>query len=149
MSHGRLRLVPVRPPSPEVARFVSDLAARTGLTPHTAYRLRLATDELTTNVFRHGYRDQPGPIELLAGVSGDLAWLTISDEAPPFDPRIAWAQADRHRDDDLVTRRPGGCGLLLVRWSLYRLDHEYTEGCNYNTLWVWRNGEGVVDATGE
>jgi anti-sigma regulatory factor (Ser/Thr protein kinase) len=125
-----LRLCPARPPSHEVAGFVAALTAEAGLPARAAYRLRLATDEITTNIVVHGYRSRPGRIDLSAGVEADLVWVRIEDDAPLFDPNTV----DRQPLGPW-TGRPHGCGLLLACNSLHRLDYDQLGGRNRYTLW--------------
>jgi anti-sigma regulatory factor (Ser/Thr protein kinase) len=133
-----LRLCPCRPPSREVAGFVAALAAEVGLPPRPAYGLRLATDEITTNIVEHGYRRRAGVIELAGGVQGELVWLEVQDDAPPFDPR-SYQPGPR---PDPATGPVGGCGLLLTRRCLDRLDYAYVGGRNRTTLWIRRSDTG-------
>ena len=134
----RLRLCPCGPPSREVAAFVAGL----GLPARWAYRLRLAADEITTNVVQHGYRGEPGWIELTAYVDGDLAWLCVVDEASPFDPTSARCTPRT----DLDSGPPGGLGLLLVRAAVRLMCYERVDGRNRTTLLIPRGGhDGAPD----
>ena len=135
-----LRLCPASPPSREVAAFVDGLE----LPPRPAYRLRLAADEITANVVLHGYRGAPGPVELVADVYNDLAWLRVDDVAPPFDPsRVCGTPRT-----DLDNGPPGGAGLVLVRAAVRWLRYERVHGRNRTTLWISRGGpDGTANRT--
>ena len=71
-----------------------------------------AVDEATTNVILHGYRGGPGWVEVAAERVGDRIVVTVTDEAPSFDPT-------RVPEPDLSVpperRRPGGMGIHLIR----------------------------------
>ncbi|MEU7751305.1 ATP-binding protein [Micromonospora sp. NPDC049101] len=147
MTEWSLRLHDGRAPSREVADFVARLATGLGLAVREAYRLRLASDEITTNIVEHGYRWQPGRIHLHGGRRDDMVWVRISDSAPPFDPRGRDLTARVHADPML--RPAGGCGLLLAIRSLDEFGYEYVDGCNHNVLGVRQargaTGQGPTD----
>lgn len=115
----------------EVASFVGGLAEKTELPPGRAYWLRLAVEEITTNIGQHGYRGQ-GEVWLTAGAEADKVWVRIEDEAPPFDlrshdpgPRLATEPSEREA---------GGFGLLLALHKLDGFSYERVKGRNRNTL---------------
>jgi anti-sigma regulatory factor (Ser/Thr protein kinase) len=125
----------------ELAALVADLARRGGLDHRQAYRLRLAADEITTNIAVHGYRGRPGAVRLCGGVAPDRVWLRVEDRAAPFDPRR------RHR-----SAGPGGYGLLIVAAVLDALCYRHVAGRNRTTLIMWRHprrhlGNGGSDDT--
>jgi anti-sigma regulatory factor (Ser/Thr protein kinase) len=84
-----------------------------------------AVDEATTNVIVHGYRGQPGWVDVAAERVGDRIVVTVTDEAPTFDPTTV-------PDPDLSVpphhRRPGGMGVHLIREATDRLEHEPRPG---------------------
>lgn len=126
----------------QVAAFVCALAERVGLPESRAYRLRLAADEIVTNIGVHGYHNRPGPVELVGGVDRDEVWLSIIDEAPPFDPtthdprpRLA-AGADHDGE--------GGFGLFLALRGLDDFRYGRSGGRNENTLIMRRPADGTA-----
>jgi len=122
----------VRAPGDEVAAIVGELAARTGLSSRDAYRLRLAADEIVTNVVMHGYRGGGGVVDLTAGADPEWVWLRIEDDAPPFDP--AACAAVRYRHEDPLRGTIGGHGLFLAMQSVDDFSYEHTGGRNRNLL---------------
>lgn len=135
-------------PSREVAELVADMARRFGLDSSQAYRLRLAADEITTNIVLHGYRCSGGPIDVQGGADSERVWLLIEDEAPPFDP-VARSTCRPLPPDDHCRASPygaaawdwsdaqaGGFGLFLARSSLDEFGYERVGGRNRYTLVV-------------
>jgi serine/threonine-protein kinase RsbW len=124
-----------------VARFVQGVARQAELPQQKAYWLRLATEEISTNIVTHGYRGT-GPLWLTAGIQPDSVWLRIEDEAPAFDP----LSHDRHAKvgTDLAEQEEGGFGLLLALHKLDGFQYVYADGRNCNTL-VIRRTIGVPD----
>ncbi|GGK63303.1 hypothetical protein Sme01_05440 [Sphaerisporangium melleum] len=123
----------------DIARYVLALAGRARLDGNTAYRLRLAVDEITTNVVMHGYRGGPGEIVLRGGCDADRVWVRIEDGAPPFDPRDG--RLDPAPDVPIEQRRVGGLGVHLALISVDEFSYAYLDGRNISMLAV-RTGPG-------
>lgn len=132
----------------EITRFVHRLAEAAGFGPEKAYRLRLAAEELSTNIVVHGYGDAApaggghggGCLEVEGGVEEDRVWIRFVDSAPPFAPTSAPPPANLDRP--LVERDIGGLGLYLARRSVDELRYEHADGKNRTTL-VMRRAEEV------
>lgn len=139
MTAHRLLIDGPAAPSRLVAGFVGVLAACAGLPPRQAYRLRLATDEITTNIAVHGYRERGGPVDLRGRVEPELVRVCIEDEAPPFDPT-------GHDPAPRVTAGPtaalGGYGLFLALRSVDQFAYVHVGGRNRTTLCVRRCAAG-------
>lgn len=115
-----------------VAALAACLSTMGGLTRPQAYRLRLAADEITTNIWLHGYRGCPGVVDLSAGVEPARVWLRTEDDAPPFDPCSHDPDPDLALDP--IERVAGRLGLYLARTGLDQLGYEYAGCRNRNTL---------------
>ena len=139
----RLELRDGRHAGDELAEFVRSLARQAGLHPRQVYRLRLAADEITTNIAQHGYRGAGGAVTIEGGVEEDGVWLRIEDTAPPFDPRA-------HDPGPRLATPPeegpeGGLGLFLALRGLDHFAYDYVGGRNLNTLVVRRPTKGGTD----
>ncbi|MGW0807718.1 ATP-binding protein [Nonomuraea sp. NPDC002799] len=121
----------------EVARYVRTLADRAGLPARDAHRLRLAADELVTNIVLHGYANREGSLTLDGGVERERVWLRIQDEGRPFDPRAGFRPPEH--GVPLTERRIGGLGIFLALSSLDDFSYELAAGRNTSTL-VIRHG---------
>ncbi|WP_103354532.1 ATP-binding protein [Amycolatopsis sp. CA-128772] len=123
-----------------LAGLVAELAAQGGLAAPQAYRLRLAADEITTNIACHGYRGEPGVIDLGGYAAHGRVWLSIEDDAPPFDPR------GHHPDPRLSAEPPlraaGGLGLHLALTVVDEFGYEHVRGRNRNVLVLHRERRG-------
>jgi anti-sigma regulatory factor (Ser/Thr protein kinase) len=123
----------------QLADFTQDLAAAGELTSARAYGLRLAADELATNVIVHGYGEgNPGVLTIDGGVDQESVWLRLIDSAPPFDPNTQSPPADVQTP--LRERRPGGLGLHLVRSVVDEFRYEFVDGQNRQTIVIQRGG---------
>jgi serine/threonine-protein kinase RsbW len=92
--------------------FVRESAAVLDVAPAIISDLLLAVDEAATNVIIHGYRGQPGTIEIEVKREAMDAVARVRDDAPPFDPTGVPAP-DLARP--LEERPPGGLGIYLIR----------------------------------
>ena len=113
---------------------ISDLAQRHALPEDVTTPLRLALDELITNVVEHGF-DRQGLDErhlvLRLDAIGDGVEATIEDNGIPFDPTIA-AGADP--EGELDDRPIGGLGLHLVRRSIDSMHYRRNGDRNLLTI---------------
>ncbi|MCR6487404.1 ATP-binding protein [Amycolatopsis sp. OK19-0408] len=125
-----------------LAGFVAELAAQGGLAPAQAYRLRLAADEIVTNIAGHGYRGEPGVVDLDGYAADGRVWLRVEDDAPKFDPR------GHHPDPRLAAEPPlraaGGLGLHLALTVVDEFGYEHVHGRNRNVLVLRRERRGVM-----
>jgi anti-sigma regulatory factor (Ser/Thr protein kinase) len=72
----------------ELLAFIDAACARAALDPNAAFDVRLATEEVVTNVIEHGYEhdDTPGPIAVRVHRDRSRVVVTVDDLAAPFDP---------------------------------------------------------------
>ena len=113
-------------------RFVQEKAVALGASAAAADELILAVDESITNIIEHGYRGQPGDIEIEVRRAGETVVVHLRDRAPPFDPT-------RLPDPDLtlsLEERPvGRMGVFLTRQLVDAVTYRLTgEGGNELTL---------------
>ena len=77
------------------ARLSNSRRVRWVSTHSEIYDLILAVNEVATNIVVHGYRGQPGAIEIELRRQGDAIEIRLRDQAPLFDPtRCAGAGSD-------------------------------------------------------
>lgn len=109
----------------EVRALVREVAASCGAPPVCIDDLVQAVDEAATNVIVHGYRGRPGWLEVSGDLVDDRIVITITDDAPTFDPTGV-------PEPDLsiapAHRRPGGMGVHLMRLAADDLTHTARPG---------------------
>jgi serine/threonine-protein kinase RsbW len=115
-----------------IRHFVEERATALGADPTVVPDLLLAVTEATTNIVVHGYRGQPGVIEIEVRRKGNSLVICLRDEAPPFDPRLV-------PPPDLtlpLEKRPlGGLGIYLISQFMDDMTHRVTsQGGNELTL---------------
>jgi len=137
MAYDRSLTVPAVLDSLEpVTAFVECLAAEAGLDMRKAYQLRLAVEELLTNIIEHGYGPAraDGQVVIEGDAGNHQVRIRLTDTAARFDPVHAPDPTDLDRP--LRERTVGSLGLYLARRSVDRLSYEYIDGANRTTVVV-------------
>jgi serine/threonine-protein kinase RsbW len=117
-----------------LVQYVLNAAEAAGLDRKASYRLRLAVDEIATNIITHGYADAhaAGDVVVNARLRDEQLVITLEDWAPPFDPRL---QDDPDHIGKPSDERPvGGLGVFLALQSADAFDYEYRDNKNRNIL---------------
>lgn len=113
----------------ELARVMAYVAERSrclDLDPEAAHAVRLAVEEVFTNICMHGHRDtDPDTVEVEVRDGPEGVVVTVSDRAVAFDPDTAPAP---DLDAALEDRAPGGLGWHLVRQVMDRVEHRPRPG---------------------
>lgn len=128
----------------EIADFVMRAATAAGLDKKAAYRLRLAVDEIATNIITHGYDEAglAGDVHVFAGLTDDALTLTLEDEAVPYDPLSTPMPSDL--DAPLEERDIGGLGVYLTLRGVDEFRYAFEQGRNRNTFVMWRGSTRAV-----
>ena len=106
----------------DLLAFVDRACVRSGLEREIAFDVRLATEEVVTNVIDHGYVGMtPGPVAVRFRRDPAQVVVTIEDLARPFDPAHAPRAALSAPMDE---RRIGGLGWHLVSQVMDEIHHE-------------------------
>jgi anti-sigma regulatory factor (Ser/Thr protein kinase) len=108
----------------DLLAFIDRACVRAALDPSIAFDVRLATEEVVTNVIEHGYAgvESPGPITLRFQRDARQVVVTVDDLAPPFDPATI-RPADPGAP--LEQRRIGGLGWHFVNHVMDEVRHEH------------------------
>jgi serine/threonine-protein kinase RsbW len=109
----------------DVRTLVRDVATSCGAPPACLDDLVQAVDEAATNIVIHGYRRQPGTIDVAAEVVGDTIVIELADRAPAFDP-TAFPEPDLTVPP--MRRKPGGMGIHLIRQATDSLEYRARRG---------------------
>jgi serine/threonine-protein kinase RsbW len=123
-----------------IGTFVLDAAERAGLDRRAAYRLRLAIDEMATNVIVHGKpREHSGDdeIRLTSEVDDQSLRITMEDRGPAFNP-LEHATPDDLLDKPMEERPIGGLGVFLALRGVDRFQYERVGDTNRSIFIVDR-----------
>jgi serine/threonine-protein kinase RsbW len=121
-----------------IRSFVDRAAAAAGLERRAAYRLRLAVDEIATNIINYGYEREglSGDIRLSAAVDGDWLRVSLEDDGLEYDPTTA--EAPKDLDQPLEQRGIGGLGIFLTLRGVDDFRYRRVGGHNVSTFGMRR-----------
>jgi len=106
----------------DLLAFVDRACARAGLDRELAFDVKLATEEVVTNVIDHGYVGMsPGPVTVRFRREPAQVIVTVEDLARTFDPIDAPRPVVSAPIDE---RRIGGLGWHLVSQVMDEVRHE-------------------------
>lgn len=124
----RLRLDNRLPELERLSQTVEEFLARCSVTGKAAYHIRLALDELVTNVIRYGHGAEGGhAIELCIERQPGFVELTLTDSGVPFNPLDAPEPDTVCRAEE---RKIGGLGVHFVRKTMDAVHYERKDGRN-------------------
>jgi serine/threonine-protein kinase RsbW len=112
----------------------------------TAYRLRLAVDEIATNAIVHGCADtgQEGILRIRADSDEKAVRIILEDSGRPYDPRETLPPDDLARP--LEERQVGGLGVFLALRGVDEFRYERVGAWNRNVFIVKRKTARTADA---
>jgi serine/threonine-protein kinase RsbW len=106
--------------------ILSDVPFKTDPTG-ARYNILLAMQELLTNVFRHGYRNEAAPVVEVRFESNEHEFtFEIRDRAPRFDP----THGPQEPEDEEMPTEGGGYGLVIVNSVMDSLEYRFVDGWN-------------------
>ena len=123
-----------------ISAFIWAIAYEANLNDGKAYRLRLAVDEVVTNIIHYGHvsHSVDGSIALWVELTSQAVSVTIRDTGIPYDLTQQPPPDDLHLPLD--KRQTGGLGVYLVTRFVDSVRYERVGRMNINRLTV-RLGE--------
>jgi serine/threonine-protein kinase RsbW len=107
----------------EIRHFVEEKVTSLNVEPTAIYDINLAVTEMVTNIIVHGYRGEPGYVEIEVGREADSIVIRLRDQAPVFDP----TQVPPPNLKLPPEERPlGGLGVFLTKHFMDRMTHRRT-----------------------
>jgi serine/threonine-protein kinase RsbW len=124
--------------------FITKLIAQNVKEKGLGYKLRLASEELISNIIRAAI-DSPRTqgseviLEITARLhqEGNLSWFILGtkDSGSHFDPQFEKRQPI-DTEQNVSERKIGGLGLFLIQQSVEKVTYEWKEEFNIYELWV-------------
>lgn len=118
-----------------VRRFVEEAAIALHGDADVVAELVLAVNEAVTNVLLHGYRGQPGLINIGVERRGHNLVVYLRDQAPPFDPTTV---PPPDITLPLERRAIGGMGVHMMREFTDELQYRRTPAGENELIMVKR-----------
>ena len=124
-----------------IAEYVKQVANIAELNQKATYKLRLAVDEIATNIIIHGYAEAglTGDIHLHSNMDNSRLTLTIEDTGIIYNPQEKAALQQEYFNQTLETREIGGLGVHLVIDSVDEFRYERIGDRNRNIFIMNRN----------
>jgi anti-sigma regulatory factor (Ser/Thr protein kinase) len=120
----------------EISKYVMVIANEACLEKNAAYQLRLAVDEIATNIITHGYEESglEGNIQVHGKIERDQVIITLEDTGIAYDP----TQREFEPDLNLALKdRPiGGLGIFLALDGVDDFSYERDGNVNRNIFRV-------------
>jgi anti-sigma regulatory factor (Ser/Thr protein kinase) len=134
-----------------IADFVLAAATEIHLDKKAAYKLRLAVDEVATNIILHGYEEAglAGTIQLSVTIDDQNLEIILEDQAIPYNPLQAESVEAEELQRPLAERRMGGLGVFLAIEGVDQFRYERINERNRNIFTVNRPQAVVISHTGD
>ncbi|MEO6800807.1 MAG: ATP-binding protein [Rhodanobacter sp.] len=117
---------------PELVSVVEQTCRQVGSDDDMLFSLRLAVEEVFTNILDYGYPGGTGPVTVQIEAQAGQVRVSFADAAPSFDPATV---PTPRLDVPLEERQVGGWGWHFVRQAVDRVEWEpREEGGNLLTL---------------
>ncbi|MBD2164609.1 ATP-binding protein [Calothrix membranacea FACHB-236] len=99
-----------------IAKYVMEAAQTAGLDKKATYKLRLAVDEIASNIIIHGYEEAhlEGEIDVSADIDESRLTIIIEDTGAKYDPYETVAVEEEQLKKPLDERPIGGLGVYLA-----------------------------------
>ncbi|MDH5257242.1 MAG: ATP-binding protein [Gammaproteobacteria bacterium] len=109
----------------KVRNFVKETAKDVGLYSEGVMGVVLAVDEACANIIQHGYVGKAGEITITIFRNEDSMIVSVSDNAPPYNPLEETPVPDL--SVDLSERAVGGMGVLIIKQNTDFVEYKVTE----------------------
>ncbi len=127
----------------KIGQYIMSAAKEAGLEKKASYKLRLAVDEIATNIITHGYDEAglSGDICVEAKVDEENLTIYLEDNAIPYDPTKGETVTEETLKQPLEERPIGGLGVFLAEEGVDEFKYERVGDRNRNILVVHRASE--------
>ncbi|NEO28048.1 MAG: ATP-binding protein [Kamptonema sp. SIO4C4] len=132
----------------EVAAYIQRVAEKAGLDREAAYRLRLAIDEVTTNIILHGYQAAglAGNICLTSRLDARSLTIIIEDTGRSYNPQSVHETEAATVHLPLEKRPVGGLGVYLALHSVDHFQYHSLGDRNRSILTMYRSSPSNYSA---
>lgn len=113
--------------------YVEKTAEGLPLSPKKVYQLKLAVDEIATNiVYYSGLNDENDRIFIEEDIQDQSLRIRLKDKGVPFDPRDKLHIEKEDLTKPAECRKIGGLGIYLAVTGVDDFHYEYSDGFNVN-----------------
>jgi anti-sigma regulatory factor (Ser/Thr protein kinase) len=114
--------------------YIGELSVKAGLTKKSTYSLKLAIDEIATNIILYGYEAAglKASYTVESEITDESLTVVLEDVAAAFDPLAREMPDDEDLTMALEDRAIGGLGIFLTVNGVDEFGYEYADGKNRN-----------------
>ncbi len=116
---------------PAILEFIAGSLHKHHVDDVKAFEIRLAVDEIATNIITHAYKTTKGNIHVSCLREGENIVVTIKDEGAPFDPT---KMPPPDLSPDLEHRKIGGLGIYFAKKVMDTVAYRREKGTNVLTM---------------
>ena len=112
------------------------MGEKAGLDHKALYRLKLAVDEIATNIVTHGYEDAglQGEIVISSSIQPSALTIRLEDTSQEYNPE--GLEKPGNLDKPISERPIGGLGVFLAVRGVDEFRYEHINGRNLHTFKV-------------
>jgi len=123
-----------------IADYVMDNAVEAGLNKKASYKLRLAVDEIVTNIILYGYEEAnlQGVLHLHATIDSQTLTILVEDTGQSFDPSEKLPEELEKIEQSIEKRPIGGLGIYLAFQGVDNFKYKRVGDRNRNIFVVNR-----------
>ena len=109
----------------KIGKYIMLAAKNAGLEKARTYKLRLAVDEIATNIINYGYQRAglEGTISVEADLDEQALSITLDDTSGYFDPTLRPPPPSEYFTQPLEERAVGGWGVYLAIQSVDQFQY--------------------------
>jgi sigma-B regulation protein RsbU (phosphoserine phosphatase) len=128
----------------KIGNYIKLATAEAGLERSRVYKLRLAVDEIATNIINYGYGQAgiQGEITISADLDDNALTITLDDTAGYFDPTLKPPPPPEDFSKPLEERGIGGWGVYLALQSVDQFHYHRIQNHNQNVFVMYRATHG-------
>ena len=126
-----------------IRHYIAEIAQNAGLGKKASYNLKLAADEIATNIVLYGYEEPglEGDIEVLHEQTGEALTVIFEDTTDPFDPLARELPDEEDLAKPLEERKIGGLGIFLTVKGVDDFSYERVGEKNRNIFKMFRSSD--------
>ncbi|OGO13104.1 MAG: hypothetical protein A2032_00840 [Chloroflexi bacterium RBG_19FT_COMBO_49_13] len=128
----------------KIGKYIMLAAKNAGLEKARTYKLRLAVDEIVTNIINYGYlrAGLEGVISIEAEIDEHALTITLDDTSGYFDPTLKPPPPPEYFTQPLEERSIGGWGVYLAIQSVDQFHYQRIQDHNHNIFIMYRAPHG-------
>jgi anti-sigma regulatory factor (Ser/Thr protein kinase) len=121
-----------------IAKYVKTATESAGLDKKASYKLRLAVDEIATNIIIHGYEEAglEGNIDISGTLQESALTICLEDTGSRYDPHDKVTVQAEELNKPLSERAIGGLGVYLAIQGVDKYYYERVGDKNRNIFVV-------------